>query len=269
MNVMCVDDERIILADIVSTCRKIELVDNVEGFSWCDEAIEYVKRNHVDIAFLDINMPDMTGIDLAERILSISPRTYVVFTTGYDNYAIDAFKVRAFGYLLKPIREEDLRREIEYIDYKMKSQNVQRDISVITFGNFEVYVKNKPVHFHRNKSKEILAYLIDRQGTGVSRKELAAVLWEDGMYDRNRQYQINTFIRSLKIDLAEAGAEEMLIQANGALMVDVNTFVCDMYDFMKGDVRAINSYRGTYMYSYSWAEFTSAKMSNYIENNVT
>ena len=131
-------------------------------------------------------------------------------------------------------------------------------IRVRTFGNFDVYVDGRPVSFKLAKSKELLAYLVDRQGSGVSRAELFAAVWEDRLYDRKQQKQFDVYIRSLRETLREYGIPEIMEMEKGTLRVRPDTFLCDAYLFYSGDSNSINAYRGEYMSSYSWANMTEA-----------
>ena len=115
--------------------------------------------------------------------------------------------------------------------------------------------------FRLAKSKEILAYLVDRQGNGVTRPDLFAAIWGDQLYDRKMQKQLDVYIRSLRESLREYGAEDMLDMEKGTLRVRPETFICDAYLFFAGDSDTINAYRGEYMSAYSWASMTESILS--------
>ena len=262
MRIICVDDEVLILRLTAQMCRKLPQVEDVQEFSSAADALEWIGSNPVDIALLDIDMPEMNGIALAKKIKEISPDTSLIFVTGYAQYAVEAFALHASGYLLKPISAERLSAEISFV---MGNHPVEEEphIRVRTFGNFDVMVDGKPVRFSRSKSKELLAYLIDRQGSTVTRAEAFSVLWESGLYDRSKQKQLDVILRSLKATLKEYSISEILDTGGGTIRVRPETFYCDMYRFLEGDINAINSYRGEYMSAYSWASMTEA----YIDGN--
>ena len=117
---------------------------------------------------------------------------------------------------------------------------------------------DRPVSFKLAKAKEILAYLVDKQGSGVTRTELFAAVWEDSLYDRKMQKQLDVYIRSLRETLQEYGISEIMEMEKGVLRVKPETFICDAYLFYSGDSDVINAYRGEYMSSYSWASMTEA-----------
>ena len=125
-----------------------------------------------------------------------------------------------------------------------------------------MFVRGNPIHFSRAKAKELLAYLIDRRGANCTPAEIAAVLWEDGIYDRSRQKQYSNIRRTLYRDLKAAGAENILKKGLNIFSVDAEQFDCDYYMALSGNVSAINSFMGEYMSLYSWAELTSAVLNN-------
>ena len=261
MRVICIDDERLLMEDTVAMCRELPGIDEVNGFTSALDALEWLGSHRVDLALMDIDMPDMSGIELAIRIKDRSPDTAVIFMTGYAKYAVDAFKIRASGYLLKPVSKESLAEDIAYVYSTMKKQLLMiKQVSIRTFGTFEVYVGGQPVKFQMAKCKELLAYLIDKQGGSVTRAQLASILWEDRPYDRRLQKQLDVYIRSLRDTLKEYGIERIFVMTGGTLRIVPEEFDCDVYRFFAGDTDAINAYRGEYMSAYSWASLTEGRM---------
>ena len=259
MRVICIDDERLLMEDIIAMCREIPGVSKVTGFVSAADALEWMEDHTVDIALLDIDMPGMNGLQLAEKIKTLSPDTRIIFITGYADFAVDAFRIKASGYLLKPVTKEDLARDIAYA-MPVKPIGKSGKIAVQTFGSFEVFKDGKPVKFKMAKCKEMLAYLVDRQGASATRAELSAVLWEDRLYDRKQQKQLDVYIRALKETLAAYGISEIFEMQSGTLRIVPETFTCDAYRFFAGDADAVNAYRGEYMSAYSWASITEGLM---------
>ncbi len=270
MNLICVDDEVLVLELTVSLCREILPEDaEVNGFFRVSDALDYVASNHVDIALLDIDMPVMNGLVLAARIKELQPDTAIIFQTSYSQYAVDAFSMHVSGYLLKPVSKEDLAREINYVSGGNSGgagSSTTSHITAQTFGNFDLLVGGRAVAFARSKSKELLAYLVDRQGGSITRPEAAAVLWEDSYYDCSMQKQLDVVIRSLRSTLDEQGIGDLLELQRGSLRIRPEMLDCDLYRFFSGDIDAVNAYRGEYMISYSWAELTAAYMDQKRQN---
>ena len=275
MKVICVDDEKLILDLTMSMLRSIDRVDEVDGFTDAESALEYFDYDTADIAMLDIDMPGMNGITLAMKIKEKRPDVIIIFLTGYSEYSVEAFAIHASGYVLKPTNVTRLEEEINYAmlqksffldsgfvaDEKKEVPHIQ----IKTFGNFDVLVDGEAVSFSRSKSKELLAYLVDRQGGSVTRAEVFALLWEDGMYDRPMQKQLDVIIRALKATLDKYEISEMLEIQRGSMRLVVDKVDCDLYRLLSGDINAINSYRGEYMSAYEWASLTEG----YVTRNLS
>ena len=260
MRIICVDDEPLAVEYTVEQCKELPGVSEVQGFTSAKDALNELKTHPADVAILDINMPDIDGITLAARIKEVSPGTAIIFLTAYKKYALDAYSVHPTGYLLKPVSKETLAAEVDYAR-KGTYHSPDAHIEIKTFGNFDVSVDGRSIGFKLAKAKEILAYLVDKQGSGVTRAELFAAVWEDRFYDRKMQKQLDVYIRSLRETLKENGVSEIMEMETGVLRVKPDTFVCDAYLFYSGDNDAINAYRGEYMSSYSWASMTEAILS--------
>ncbi|MBR0146703.1 MAG: response regulator [Eubacterium sp.] len=261
MKIMCVDDEPLTVEDTMAMCRTLSPDISVWGFTDEKKALEWIRSNAVDIALLDIDMPKVNGITLAARIKQILPDVRILFLTAYRKFAFDAFSVHPNGYLLKPIIPEVLKKEIDYaMSVTVRTRTGMPHIEACTFGNFDLMVDGEPIVFKRSKSKELLAYLVDRQGMRVTRAEIAAILFEDAIYDRSMQKYLDTIIRSLRATLREYNVGELLQMGRNGLRIDAEKLSCDMYRFYSGDMEAIKSFRGEYMSSYSWASFIEADM---------
>ena len=259
MKVICVDDEELILQLTVSLCRELPMVSWAEGFRKPEDALAQLKKDPADVAILDINMPGMDGLALAARIKKVCPDIAIIFLTGYSEYAVEAFAMHASGYLLKPVSKERLADELAYAGQKKHIQRRSR-IQVKTFGNFDILVDGEVVNFSRSRAKELLAYLVDRQGYSVTRAGAFSALWEDAEYGRSMQKQLDVVIRSLKDTLEKYGISEIFEMSKGSMRICPELLDCDLYHFFEGDIDAVNAFRGEYMSSYAWANLTEAYM---------
>lgn len=256
MRVVAVDDEALLLEDFLFQIKQVNKIDSVEGFNNPEDALEYCKDNMVDVAFLDIQMPEMNGIVLAQRLKELQKDINIIFLTAYPEYSIDAMRLHASGYLVKPALVSEIATELEDLRKPVVREEMKR-IYAHTFGNFDLFVDGKPLVFKRSKSKEILAYLIDRQGASVSKKELANVIWEMDEYNRTKQIQLQTLLSELMKSLKEVGAERMVNKEYNSFAVNLREFDCDYYQFLMGDTRAIKEFHDEYMMNYSWGECTA------------
>ena len=263
MRAICVDDESLILEMTVSECRKLPQLEEVTGFTHPTEALRWLDGHPADLALLDIEMPEMNGIALAARIKELRPNTAILFVTGYSQYAVDAFALHASGYLLKPVRREQLAAEVEYISSHRPAGGASAGASAVfvrTFGNFDVFVDGAPIGFARSKSRELLAYLVDRQGGSITRAQAFAVLWREREYNRAMQKQLDVIVRSLRDTLRSHRIDRIMEVRSGCLRVFPEQFECDLYSFLAGSAQAVNAYRGEYLSEYAWASTIGAYM---------
>ncbi len=261
MNILAVDDEYLSLQMLEQAIK-----ESVSGavLYLCNEpalAIETAKQNKIDVAFLDIHMAGMSGIELAKALKDINPKINIIFATGFSQYMKEGIDLRASGYLLKPVTAAAVKVEMENLRNPIE-WNAEKRIKVLTFGNFDVFVDNQPLKFERKQSKEIFAYLVDKRGTSASYAELASIIWEDGEYDRVRQKNLQVYIASLVKTLHGIGETDLILKNRQGILVNTSKIDCDYYRFLEGDTRAINSFTGQYMSAYSWAEFTTGYLEN-------
>ena len=118
-NVILVDDEEIILKGGMSILEEVLPNASVVGFTNPKEAEEYARGKRISLAFLDIEMGRISGLDLCRALLRINPRMNVVFLTGYRDYAFDAWDSGACGFLLKPMTAEAVRTQLERLRHKL------------------------------------------------------------------------------------------------------------------------------------------------------
>ena len=259
MRIIAVDDERLVLQLLVDSITQVVPEAEIHGFRKPGEAIMFARENGCDIAFLDIKMRGMTGLELARQLKDILSDINIIFVTGYSEYTLDAFRLYASDYLLKPATPQLVKQAIEHLRTPIKPK-ADKKLSIQCFGNFEVFAGGKPVVFKRAKSKEILAYLVDRMGATCTMGELMTAIWEIGPDNSSRQSNLRNLISDMKHSLADVGAGEIIIKGRNSISLDINAVNCDYYDFLHHIPYAVNCYRGEYMAQYSWAEITTASL---------
>lgn len=260
MNVICVDDERPALENFKYTVMGIENVDDVELFQRGTEALEWIKRNKVDIAFLDIEMADIQGVELARRIYELDPKVYVVFVTAYEKYAIDAFGVNTIGYVLKPYDKEDIRNELKKLDVRKTEKG--KKVVIETIPDFVVKVDGIPIYFGRAKVKELLALLVDRGEKGITSGDAIAYLWPDKPDDANSKSLFRVTLKRLVDNLREYGIENIIDTNSREKHIVKNMVDCDLYKILDKDEEIQKKYNGYYMQEFSWAESTNALLND-------
>ena len=249
MKVLLVDDEELQLLRLVNTLKSVLKDEELLSFSNPDKALEEAKKNRIDLAFLDIEMPHMNGIQLAKKLKAIHPQTKVIFVTAYDNYALDAFKVHALGYVTKPVNVDKIKKELEQLEGLVELKPTKK-IQIKCFGNFEIFYQGEPVKFAYQKSKEVVAYLVDREGSMVNINELNAVLWEE-----DHKSYLRNLIADIKNSLTAINCGDVFIKRHNECAIDINKVDCDAFEYKKDNPDAVRMYRGEYMIQYPWAVF--------------
>lgn len=254
MQILIVDDEEMVLEETKEAVG-LELPGmKIIGTSSALEAVNIAGRKQIGIAFLDIEMPDMDGLELAEKLKRKNPDMNIIFVTAYTEYALQAFDLYASGYLLKPLQRKDVERAVRNLRHPMAYPKER--LRVQCFGNFEVFCGGKPVIFARAKAKEVFAYLIDRNGAAATMGELCGILWEDSIDEAKNKHYLRNLIVDIRKALRDCHAEDVLVFGRNRYAVNPEKIACDYYAFLKRDMAAVNSYRGEYMRQYSWAEFS-------------
>ena len=264
IRILAVDDEYYALELMKSALAEAAPDASVYFCRDVESAINTAKEQKIDVAFLDIHMPEKSGIELALDLKMIHPKINIVFATGYSEYMKEGIDLRMSGYLLKPVTPEAVRTELENLRHPIE-WNDEKRIKIITFGNFDVFVDENPLKFERKQAKEILAYLVDKRGTSATYTELAAMLWEDEEYDRTKQKNLQVYIASLVKSLHAVDVRDLILKNRQGILVNTKIVDCDYYRFLDGDTRAINSFTGQYMSAYSWAEFTVGYLENQMQ----
>ena len=132
-----------------------------------EEACYLVERKEYSAVLTETKRKNFNGLRFARSVHERSPQTRVIFITNNPSFAVPAFKTRAVGYLLAPVTKEDLREE--FVDLGLCGGENHK-VEAKTFGNFEMFCDGEIVQFGRAKSKELLAYLIDKKGATATAK---------------------------------------------------------------------------------------------------
>lgn len=136
------------------------------------------------------------------KIKAAAPQARLVFVTGFDQYTLEAYRIHAHGYLLKPVDTAAIREELDQMPGE--SMPGSSRLYARCFGPFEVFSQGRPLLFRRRKTKELLAFLIDRRGATCSAEEIGAVLWEDEADLGKTKHQLRNLVSDLCQALVQA-----------------------------------------------------------------
>lgn len=183
LNIVVCDDEEIAqkvnCIYIEELVRKYRVDANVFGFTKGEKVLEFSEKNDIDIAFLDIELKTINGLSLAARLLKKNHRTIIIFITSHREYALDAFNVEAFSYLVKPIDPERLERIFKKAILQAKDLNnrLQRTPLIITEDNMKRKISQSSIiYIERVHSRSIIVTKIGKHSIYESITSLAGRL---------------------------------------------------------------------------------------------
>ncbi|MBP1967403.1 LytTR family transcriptional regulator DNA-binding domain-containing protein [Paenibacillus aceris] len=217
-NIVIADDEEPAREELIYLLESCEEVDKVTAATGGMDAIKKVKELAPDVLFLDMDMPDLNGLQVAEIVGEINPQVKIVFSTAYDQYAVHAFKLRAFHYMLKPYDEEDiaivfreLRKTQPRSDAASASQS--RTLSAKTSVKLAleldegiIYVSPKDIMYISKEIKHVQVHLYDKAYiVSYTLSELEQKLEPYGFFRCHKSYLVNL-----------ASISEMKTWVNGA-----------------------------------------------------
>ena len=119
-NIMMVDDESIILKSGMAVIANLLPNASVTGFTSPTEALSFAKSNRVHLAYIDIEMGKLNGLELCRELLKINPRTNVIYLTAYPDYALEAWDTGACGFAVKPLTAEQARNHLTRLKFPIR-----------------------------------------------------------------------------------------------------------------------------------------------------
>ena len=246
MRVLLTEDEPIMLSSSLFVLENVLKDAEIVTARSYDEAIA-LAQDPIHLAFLDIEMPNKNGLDLAKDLQEIYPNINIIFLTGHDKYAIEAYRIKASDYLLKPLQEDDVLRAFDNLRHPIVEE--ENRIKVICFDVFSVLHNGTPITFRRAQALELFAYLVIKRGVSASTEELCDVLWPGSMLDR-KQY-LWKIVSDLRKTLEEYGIADIFVKQQDGYAINPSQIKCDYYDFLDGK----KEWNGKFMENFSiWPE---------------
>lgn len=260
MKTIIVDDEPLSVEQFRLECSDVAEIKLVGTFSNPLEALAYAEHNPVEFALLDVEMPEMNGIELAQRLREIHPYVTIIFVSAYSEYVLEALRMKGDYYVLKPYSREDIMDALNRA--KLLAKGRGKRVRFQTFGRFEVYIDDVSVRFPNAKSRELLALCVDHKGGMVSMEEAIDKLWPEKDYDSRAKALYRKAVIGIHEVLHEHGADDVFQNQRGSCHLVRSRVSCDYYDYLDGKSLAECRYHQEYMFEYDWAEETNGWIMN-------
>ena len=236
-----VDDEHLALQHLEKQLQKAENVQLVGKYTNTTSVLKDLKRLKFDVAFLDIEMPGLNGLDLADLITDWNPYAIVVFVTAFHDYAVQAFELDSTDYLLKPVMQERLEKTIQRIQFRLDVQSIEKEsittshsnsVKITCFNEFNVYHYGEVVKWKTVKVKELFGFLLSHLNRHVQRDVIIESLWPDIEFERAK-IQLHTTMSYLRKKLISWDNRNSVLFSHGSYVLTLFEFDCDVYRFQE------------------------------------
>jgi len=277
MKIILIDDEYLSLNFLEQLLQKMGNVQIVGKYMDPFEGKEAILQQEVDAVFLDIHLPEINGIELAEQILEKKPKLHVIFVTAYDDYAVQAFELNALDYLLKPIGNERLLKTWQRIKDRVPAQTVEnvsltQPLQIKLFRQLSIETEDQQSTFIRwrtSSAQELFLYLLQHRGQLVRKSVMVDLLWPDT--DTSKTYsQLYTAVYHIRKNLQRFEPHIKLENVMDGYILSLEDVQVDVDEWEK-HLRALPpltdktideyeklmaAYTGDYLqeYEYWWAE---------------
>jgi Response regulator containing CheY-like receiver and SARP domains len=235
-----VDDEWYNLEEISGLVEETGFMRVEKKYQYPLKVLEEVADISPQVAFIDVEMPEMDGITLAEKLLEKNPSMIVAFITAWDQYAVQAFDLNALDYVMKPIKLERFNRMIEKIRNEIRVKDPLQSIAlrIKCFGQLETSIGGIPVKWERAKAEELFAYLLMKHGSYVHKDEIIQDLWPGYEYAKALPI-LQTSICKIRNVFSQIKKEVTLNYIGSKYGLSINNSECDYFEVE----RALSDYR--------------------------
>ena len=259
MTIFMVDSNAEALERIKGIVSDLGIDGDVRAFQSSLEALAAARETVVDVALLEVDLMELDGLDLGEYLKEMHPMVNLIYVTEDREKCYEALTLHASGYVLKPATEATMRREFDDLRHPSVQKGRKR-VFAQTFGNFELFVDDHPVEFKYNRTKEIVALLINNRGAQTTNGEIIGSLWEDDGDPEKKTSYLSNLRQDLQNTFKKLQITDIIVKQRGSLGIAVNRIECDLYDWLDKKQDSKYHYLGDYMNQYSWAEYVHAEL---------
>ena len=222
-------------------------------------ALADARKQEADIAVIDTELPELGGLDFGQYLQELYPDVNLIYLSSDKAAGYTALRQHASGILSKPVAEPELVRELEDLRHPSVMKNHKR-LFAQTFGNFELFVDGKPIAFKYNRTKELVAVLINNRGAQTSNGEIIASLWEDDGDPEKKASYLSNLRQDLQNTFTKLKLNGLILKQRGSLAIATDRIECDLYDWLEKKQESKYHYLGDYMNQYSWPEVMHAEL---------
>ena len=234
MKTITVDDNHGILDLMRYILRQID-PDGVHYFADAAETgLSLIESEGIRIVFLDIEMPGMSGEEVAQDLLNKYGMIDIIFITGHEEYALSAHKLHCCAFVTKPFGEEDIAEALKWLRLPVRNAPM---LKACCREHFALYANGQPLQFKKERTTELFAYLLYKNGADTTNAELIEALWGE---ESDKQDLLRKYIKDMRDCLAEIGAEELLSKKRGSICLNRDDIEVD------GDTKALSEQFGWY-----------------------
>lgn len=260
MRAIIVEDEPLMINAFMRLSQGIEDLNVEEAFEFAEDAVAYAENHVFEIAFLDIELPGMNGIECAQKLREKMPELLVVFISAYDDYLREFNQIGGDDYLVKPYKKETLENMMGKMRLLVRRQ--KKSIYVQMFGRFTVLKDGVPVPL-RGKAKEILALILVRRRKEISNEEIYSTLWETREHSNVHMKVYYNALKRLKDSLEKAGMKDMIYSTAHGQVANTAMYDCDYYAWQDDNVDRQDRFEGEFLTEYSWGEYILGNIINH------
>lgn len=245
MHVLIVEDEKDTLAEISEQVQRYKPGWTITVSDNPVQVLQDLNLESFDLALLDIQMPQIDGLMLAELIIEKNPSTQLIFITAYNHYATEAFEVNALDYILKPIRSTRLEKALDRIwsgaTEQRRSVTQDRPVKIQVMGKMMITYGDTMIRWKRQKSAELFAYLLDNLGMPVNKDKICDRIWPD--YEPQKALvNMQTAMCQLRKNLSEITRTHISINySDNCYCLTIKEVAYDLKEFINACSRAAQS----------------------------
>lgn len=258
MRAIIVDDEPVMTRFFARECKEVPELNLIGSFTNSKDTLSFVADNPVEVAFLDVEMPDMTGLELAVKLREMLSDILIVFVSAYD-YVRDSNKIGGDYYLEKPYDKEVLEIMMERL--KLLAKRQKKNVYIQMFGTFNVLKDGKPIPL-TGKAKECLAFIAMFRGKEVTNQTIFSTILENKPCGTKEMTTYFHALKRLKRTLKDNGISDLLISNIKGQMLNTEIVDCDFYSWMDKNSDLHERFNGIFLPEYSWSEPVLAEMMN-------